>query len=65
MPINLTVEKFDSNPDYHYLSLNGRVIAAITPSDIETIVNAIPSNKGNRKYTHNEIEKFYHDSLNR
>lgn len=57
--LNLTIEKFASNPNYHYLLLNGYVIAAITPSDIETIVKAIPTNPDSQKFVHQTIEDFY------
>ena len=57
--VEVTIERFTTDSDGWYLRINGRCVACLLPSDLRTIVNAVPATESSRQFTEQVVKAHY------
>lgn len=53
------LEPFVSDDNHYYLKINGRVVAALLPSDFVKIAEVIPTTRNTRAFVKDAVEAYY------
>jgi hypothetical protein len=57
--LEASLEKFETSNSHYYLRVNGKIVAALLPSDFIKIIEAVKATHNSRVFVKDAVEAYY------